>query len=74
MPYKIEKSDQCPMSKPWALIKKDDGKLIGCHKTEDSAKQQMAAVYANENKKTKEVAAEEKTHKVSEVAKKYFDE
>lgn len=48
MPYKIVKSDQCPDSKPYAVVKKDGGKVMGCHPSEAAAKKQMAAIYVNE--------------------------
>lgn len=48
MPYKIEMRDgkHCVM--------KEDGKTIACHDDEQGAKDQMAALYANENKKSLE--------------------
>lgn len=48
MPWDVKQSDQCPADKPWAVIKKADGSIEGCHPTEDAAKQQQAALYANE--------------------------
>ena len=48
MPWHVAKSDQCPVSKPWAVIKNADGKVVGCHETQESADKQVAALYANE--------------------------
>lgn len=48
MPYHVAKTGSCPASKPWGCIKTADGKVMGCHPTEDKAKAQMAALYANE--------------------------
>lgn len=49
MPYKVHQSGECPASKPWGVVK-EDGKVMGCHETEESAKAQMAALYASESK------------------------
>src|SRR6266542_407906 len=48
MPYTVTKSDKCPASKPWACVKKTDGKVMGCHKTKADALDQLAALMANE--------------------------
>lgn len=48
MPWHVAKSDQCPSSRPWAVIKDDDGEVEGCHASEAAAKKQMAALYASE--------------------------
>ena len=50
MPWHVAQSTDCPESKPWAVIKDADGEIEGCHETEDAAKQQMAALYANEDR------------------------
>jgi HK97 family phage prohead protease len=47
MPWHMGKSAECPSSKPWAVIKDADGKVVGCHATKDDAKKQMAALYVN---------------------------
>lgn len=49
MPWSVAKSDKCPESKPWAVTKDSTGEVEGCHETEEDAKKQMAALYANEN-------------------------
>jgi HK97 family phage prohead protease len=55
MPYKIvPNSSQCPSGKPHALIKSSDGKLVACHPTISKAQKQMAALYAQEQAKSKE--------------------
>lgn len=49
MPYEKRKNHpDCPLSKPWAVVKKDDGKVMGCHASEKKADAQIAALYANE--------------------------
>ena len=48
MPYTIGKSDACPADKPHAVMKQSDGKVMGCHATEEDAKKQMAALHADE--------------------------
>ena len=44
MPWKVEKSDRCPIAKPWAVIKKDGGKLVGCHPSKEVAQKQIEAI------------------------------
>ena len=48
MPWSVSKSGSCPDSKPWAVIKDSDGSVVACHETEQSAKDQVAALYASE--------------------------
>lgn len=49
VPYRIEeKHPDCGADTPWAVVKEDDGELMGCHGTEDGAKLQQAALYAEE--------------------------
>ena len=48
MPWHVGKSSECPVSKPWAVIKDADNGVEGCHPTKKAAQQQMAALYANE--------------------------
>ena len=48
MPWHIGRSDKCPASKPYAVIKDSDSSVAGCHETRTEAKKQMAALYANE--------------------------
>jgi len=50
MPYKVVKNHpSCPASKPWAVVKKDDGKKIGCHPSKAAAERQIAAIEAEEH-------------------------
>lgn len=51
MPYYIGKSQKCPASKPYAVIKKTDGKVMGCHASKFDAGKQVKALYANEGSK-----------------------
>jgi HK97 family phage prohead protease len=50
MPWHVAKSSSCPASKPFAVIKDSDDSVVGCHASEASAKKQLAALYANEEK------------------------
>jgi len=49
MPWHVSRSDSCPESRPWAVIKDSDGSVEGCHASESDAKNQMAALYAQES-------------------------
>lgn len=53
MPYKIGKHADCS---GFAVMKKADGKLMGCHSTEAKAKKQMAALHAKEPTMAKALA------------------
>ena len=46
MPYRVERSSECPPSRPWGVVGPNGVK--GCHPTQDHANRQMAALYANE--------------------------
>lgn len=50
MPWHVAKTDQCPASEPWGVIKDATGKVIpgGCHGSRSDALDQVAALYANE--------------------------
>lgn len=48
MPYHVGTSAECPDSKPHAVIKDSDGKVMGCHSSEADAHQQIAAIHASE--------------------------
>lgn len=48
MPYKIGYDSRCKGK--WAVVKKDDNKLLGCHDTKESAKKQIAAIHARKGK------------------------
>jgi HK97 family phage prohead protease len=48
MPWHIEpKHSSCPVSKPWAVVKDSDGKVVGCHPSKESANAQLAALNIN---------------------------
>lgn len=52
MPYDFVKNRRlCPASKPWAVTKKEGGKLVACHASLSKAKSQVAAIYSSEGKK-----------------------
>jgi HK97 family phage prohead protease len=48
MPWHVSRSDECPASKPWAVVRDSDNEVEGCHETEEAAKKQQAALYAAE--------------------------
>lgn len=48
VPWSVSKTDSCPASEPWAVIKDSTGKVVSCHDSEDSAQAHMRALYANE--------------------------
>jgi len=55
MPYLVQKNDD-----QWCVYRQDDGggatgSALGCHDEEDDAKQQMAALYANEPEASKAI-------------------
>ena len=50
MPWHIGKSQKCPDSKPFAVIKDGDGGVSGCHTSKEGAKKQLAALYASEER------------------------
>lgn len=47
MPWNVKKDDRCPASKPWAVVNADNGRVVACHISKDSARQQQKALYAN---------------------------
>lgn len=44
MPWHIDKTESCPASKPWGVIKDSDGKVVGCHETKESAIGQLVVL------------------------------
>jgi uncharacterized protein len=44
MPWTVSKSEQCPASRPWAVVKDADGSVEGCHATEADANAQLVAL------------------------------
>ena len=50
MPWHISnKKEGCS---GYAVVKDDNGEIVGCHKTEEDAKNQLAALYASEANNT----------------------
>jgi HK97 family phage prohead protease len=47
MPWTVERTDRCPASRPWGVIR-EGGALEGCHATREMANRQRAALYAQE--------------------------
>jgi hypothetical protein len=62
MPYHVGTSDDCPPSKPYAVIKDADGEVMGCHETKEKAEAQLRALYASETKTAKPLKAEQLTN------------
>lgn len=49
MPWHVvQNHSECPTSRPWAVVKDDDGAVEGCHASEGDADDQLAALYAAE--------------------------
>jgi len=61
MPWKIVRNDTRCKGKPFAVVKKTDNKLAGCHTTRDKATAQIAALIIAEK-----ITAEKKEFKMSE--------
>jgi HK97 family phage prohead protease len=53
MPWHLEKGGGTCGASQWAVIKDSDGSTAGCHSTKAKAEAQMAALYANEDSKSK---------------------
>lgn len=49
MPYEIGTHPDCPVGKPFAVLKEMTGERMGCHATQEEAQKQMAALYAQED-------------------------
>lgn len=47
MPYEVQRTDRCPTNRPFGVVNPESGRLHGCHDTEESARRQQAALYAN---------------------------
>lgn len=59
MPWSIvQDHGDCPASRPWAVVKQDDGQVEGCHETESAAKNQLAALNAQEANSMSEILTE----------------
>jgi len=52
MPYSVGTSDECPASRPHAVIKDNDGEVMGCHESEAAAQRQIAAIEADEDEQS----------------------
>lgn len=53
MPWEIVPDhSECPVSRPWAVVKTDDRSVAGCHPTEADAGRQLAALNAAEEEET----------------------
>lgn len=46
--HKVENSAECSASEPWAVVQDDTDEVVGCHATEQSADDQIAALYAKD--------------------------
>ncbi len=46
MPWITKKTAQCPVGKPYGVFNKNTRRLIGCHASEEKARKQQAALYA----------------------------
>lgn len=60
MPYTVKKGQGCPESRPYAVVKTGDGKVIACHATPEAAGKQIGAInHSEKNKEDKQETAEE---------------
>ena len=53
MPWMIQKSSECPPSRPYAVIKESDGSVEGCHESQEAAEKQVAALYSAEGEESR---------------------
>lgn len=52
MPWRVQANhDSCSEGKPYAVVKSETGRVVGCHATKNAASAQMAALYAAERRK-----------------------
>lgn len=51
MPYTVQKSDSCPESRPYAVVKKATGEVVACHVSPEAAGKQIGAINHNEKEK-----------------------
>lgn len=54
MPYSIEEGNSECESGEWAVVKDDDGSVLGCHSSKKDAESQIAALYASEDSEDSE--------------------
>lgn len=47
--HMVENHAECAEGEPWAVVQDSTGELAGCHASEQSASEQIAALYASEN-------------------------
>lgn len=67
MPWHKEQGhSECPADRSWAVVKDADGSVVGCHKTESHADDQLAALYAAEGDSTVTSATETDPEKLAE--------
>lgn len=44
MPWHVAESTACPSSRPWAVVKDEDGSIEGCHPSQEAAGRQLTAL------------------------------
>lgn len=55
MPWHVvHEHSECPSSRPWAVVKDDDGEVEGCHPSRTAANRQLAALNASETNKAED--------------------
>lgn len=47
MPWIVKKTDRCKPTTPWGVFNQATGRLVACHPTQESARKQQTALYAN---------------------------
>ena len=44
MAFSVKRSDECPATRPWAVVDDDTGEVMACHATEPAAMEGMAGM------------------------------
>jgi len=60
MPWVVSVDGRCTPSKPWAVVKQQDGSIVACHATKAGAIAQQKALYANEPARNEMVMTEDR--------------
>lgn len=75
MPYSKKKSHpECPATKPIGVVKDSDGKLMGCHASDDDANAQLAALHASESGKAADMSLMMREEMVHRAVDEFFNE
>lgn len=64
--HTVHNHAECPVDKPWAVVKDVDGTVAGCHETEAAADEQLAALYASDSVTDETTASADKLTSVDD--------